>query len=42
MLHREQANILIAATALSHKLVVVTRNEKDFVGCGVKVLNPWG
>jgi toxin FitB len=39
--NRSQADMLIAATALGHKLVVVTRNEKDFGGCGVKVVNPW-
>jgi predicted nucleic acid-binding protein len=33
---------LIAATALVHSLTVVTRNVKDFVPMGVKVLNPWG
>jgi predicted nucleic acid-binding protein len=32
---------LIAATALVHGLTVVTRNEKDFLPMGVKVLNPW-
>jgi predicted nucleic acid-binding protein len=32
---------LIAATALVHGFTVVTRNEKDFVPMGVKVLNPW-
>lgn len=32
---------LIAATALVHGLTVVTRNVKDFVRTGVKVLNPW-
>jgi hypothetical protein len=31
----------IAATALAHGLVVVTRNEKDFTGTGAKVLNPF-
>ena len=31
----------IAATALEHNLVVVTRNEKDFQGLGLKLLNPW-
>ncbi len=31
----------IAATALIHDLTVVTRNEKDFVSCGVPVLNPF-
>jgi toxin FitB len=32
---------LIAATALEHGLVVVTRNVKDFAGVGVALLNPW-
>jgi predicted nucleic acid-binding protein len=33
---------LIAATAIEHNLIVVTRNTKDFVASGVGVLNPWG
>ena len=32
---------LIAATALVHGLVVVTRNIADFVPTGVPTLNPW-
>ncbi len=32
---------LIAATALAHNLVLVTRNEDDFVGTNVSILNPW-
>jgi predicted nucleic acid-binding protein len=32
---------LIAATALMHGLVVVTRNERDFLAAGVKVVNPF-
>jgi hypothetical protein len=31
----------IAATALVHRLVLVTRNEKDFAGTGVEVFNPF-
>jgi toxin FitB len=33
---------LIAATALVHGLTLVTRNEDDFHGTGVKLVNPWG
>jgi len=32
---------LIAATALVHSLVVVTRNLADFDTTGVELLNPW-
>jgi tRNA(fMet)-specific endonuclease VapC len=32
---------LIATTALEHELILVTRNESDFVGTGVEILNPW-
>jgi predicted nucleic acid-binding protein len=32
---------LIAATALAHDLVVVTRNTADFVLAGVRWFNPW-
>jgi tRNA(fMet)-specific endonuclease VapC len=32
---------LIAATALHHELHLVTRNEKDFEGTGVIIINPW-
>ncbi len=32
---------LIAATALTHSLVVVTRNRQDFEKAGVEVLNPF-
>ena len=33
---------LIAATALTHNLRVVTRNTKDFEFPGLEVVNPWG
>lgn len=32
---------LIAATALAHDLTLVTRNTRDFVGLGVRLLNPF-
>ena len=33
---------MIAATALVHKMIVVTRNEMDFMYTGVELINPWG
>ena len=35
------ANSLIAATALRHNLILVTRNVSDFDGAGVQIINPW-
>ena len=32
---------LIAATAYTHNLALITRNEKDFTPSGVHVINPW-
>ncbi|RDI22031.1 hypothetical protein DFR41_108155 [Pseudacidovorax intermedius] len=32
---------LLAATALVHDLVLVTRNTRDFAGMPVQVFNPW-
>jgi len=32
---------LLAATALNHDLVLVTRNTSDFNATGVRLFNPW-
>ena len=32
---------LIAAIAIHNSLSLVTRNERDFVGSGVAIVNPW-
>ena len=32
----------IAATAMIHDLVVVTRNDRDFEGTGARCINPFG
>ncbi|CAM5187256.1 Probable ribonuclease FitB [Oligella ureolytica] len=31
----------IAAQAIQHNLTLVTRNEKDFIGLGIKLINPF-
>lgn len=38
---RSQADILIGATASVHQLTLVTRNIRDFEGCGISLLNPF-
>lgn len=38
---RNEADALVAATALVHGLTVVTRNVRGFEGMGIIVLDPW-
>jgi len=38
---RSQADLLIAATALLHNLMLVTRNTQDFEDCGIQLFNPF-
>ncbi len=45
LMHRRQDDLLvdalIAATAVVHQLVVVTRNVRDFTPLGVETVNPF-
>jgi len=36
-----EVDALLAATVLEHDLTLVTRNEADFAGLGIRVLNPF-
>jgi toxin FitB len=38
---RPQRDSLIAATALVHRMTVITRNVRVFEPMGVQLLNPW-
>jgi predicted nucleic acid-binding protein len=38
---RAQADILIAATAHEHGLILVTRNVKDFEDCNIQLYDPF-
>ncbi len=38
---RSDRDAIIAATALVHGMVVVTRNVRDFEPTGVETINPW-
>ena len=38
---RSAPDMLIAATAQEHQLVIATRNVRDFLGCGVQIVNPF-
>jgi predicted nucleic acid-binding protein len=38
---RTQADMLIAATAYEHNLILSTRNTRDFEECGIQLFNPF-
>ena len=38
---KSERDAMIAATAITHGLTLVTRNEKDFKHIAIDVINPW-
>jgi predicted nucleic acid-binding protein len=38
---KSERDALIAATAIEHRMTIVTRNVSDFIQSGVKVFDPW-
>ena len=38
---RPERDALIGATALAHRLTLVTRNTRDFASMGVALVDPW-
>lgn len=38
---RSTPDMLIAATAIEHQLILATRNVRNFIGCGVQWVNPF-
>jgi len=39
---KSEKDALICATALVHKMTIVTRNVDDYMATGVRIHNPWG
>lgn len=38
---RSVPDMQIASTAIEHQLVLATRNMRNFMGCGVQLVNPF-
>ena len=40
-INTDAVDLMIAVIAKSHNAAIATRNTKDFVGCGIEIINPW-
>ena len=40
-INTDAVDLMIAAIAKIHNAAIATRNTKDFVGCGIEIINPW-
>jgi predicted nucleic acid-binding protein len=38
---RSAPDMLVAATALEHQLIVATRNTRDFLNCALQLVDPF-
>ena len=39
---KSERDAMVAATAIEHRMTIVTRNVSDFSQSGVKIFDPWG
>jgi predicted nucleic acid-binding protein len=39
--HVDAVNLMIASIAKNENAKIATRNIKDFIGCGIELINPW-
>lgn len=40
-INKDIRDMQIAGIAKSNRALLATRNEKDFLNCGIEILNPW-
>ncbi len=40
-INTDAVDLMIAAIAKTQNAAIATRNTKDFVGCGIEIIDPW-